>query len=240
MPAGFRRPLFGMTTYADLFTPRQLVALDTFSELVGEVWQGVHREAANTSLPDGVPLNDGGAGARAYADAVVTYLGFAISKMADRGSSICTWFTERDSTRNTFARQAIPMTWDYAELNTLLEGTGSFLGAVEWTAESLDGVPSFAAPPSSSHQSDATSSINGLVNPLISTDPPYYDNIGYADLSDFFYVWLRRSLGAVYPDIFRTVLVPKGAELVATPYRFNGNKRRAQEFLRERTQRSVH
>jgi putative DNA methylase len=233
-PRDFKTPNYGMTTFADLFTPRQLVALNTFGELVEEVRKQAQREAASAGfLNDGEPLNQGGTGAQAHADAVATYLAFALSKMADRGSSICTWFTERDSTRNTFARQAVPMTWDFAELNTLLGGTGSFVGAVEWTAESLDGVPSFAAQPGSSNQRDATSSVNDLPHPLVSTDPPYYDNIGYADLSDFFYVWLRRSLGEIYPEIFSTMLVPKSAELVATPYRFGGSRRNAQTFFEE-------
>ncbi len=186
------------------------------------------------ALPgDDRPLNEGGAGATAYADAVATYLAFALSKMADRGSSICTWFTERDSTRNTFARQAIPMTWDFAELNTLLRGTGSFSGAVEWTSESLDGVPGVGSIPGSAKQLDATAAVNGVARPLVCTDPPYYDNIGYADLSDFFYVWLRRSLGKVYPDLFSTLLTPKSQELVATPYRFGGGKEEAEKFFEQ-------
>jgi putative DNA methylase len=155
---------------------------------------------------------------------VATYLAFAISKLADRGSTICTWFTERDSTRNTFARQAIPMTWDFAELNVLLAGTGSFEGAAAWTAESVAALA--VGPAGTARQADASA----LAPPTgcVSTDPPYYDNIGYADLSDFFYVWLRRSLGSVYPDLFGTVLTPKAAELVATPYRFDGDKTRAE------------
>ena len=132
---------YGLTTWADLFTPRQLVALTTFSDLVGEAIERVRRDGVAADLPDdGQPLRDGGTGAAAYAEAVGLYLAFALSKLADRGSTICTWFTERDSTRNTFARQSIPMTWDYAELNTLLRGTGSFLGAVKWTAESIEGL----------------------------------------------------------------------------------------------------
>jgi putative DNA methylase len=231
---GFRVQLYGMTRHADLFTPRQLVALTTFCDLVSEARERVLADARKAGLPDdGKGLNDGGTGASAYADAVATYLAFALSKLADRGSSICTWFTERDSTRNTFPRQAIPMTWDYAELNTLLDGTGSFSGAVEWTAESLDSVPCSQTQTQggTARQLDATSAINEIEQPLISTDPPYYDNIGYADLSDFFYIWLRRSLGRVYPQLFSTVLVPKAQELVATPYRFDGDKEKARQFF---------
>ncbi len=123
------------------------------------------------------------------------------------------------------------MTWDFAELNTLLGGTGSFLGAVDWTAESLEGVPGTHVRGGNARQLDATSTINDVIHPVVSTDPPYYDNIGYADLSDFFYVWLRHSLGSVYPDLFSTLLVPKSQELVATPYRFGGDKEKARQFF---------
>jgi putative DNA methylase len=186
-----------------------------------------------------VPLRDGGTGATAYAEAVGVYWGFAISKLADRGSSICTWFTERDSTRNTFARQSIPMTWDYAELNTLLDGTGSFLGAVEWTAESIEGVAAgYGSSFGASNQVDATSQVVSR-GKLVSTDPPYYDNIGYADLSDFFYVWLRRSLKDVFPDLFATLATPKAEELVASPYR-HGSKEKAEAFFLDGMTQAMH
>ena len=191
----------------------------------------IRADARAAGLPDDdTPLRDGGAGAGAYAEAVGVYLGFAISKLADRGSTICTWFTERDSTRNTFARQSIPMTWDYAEPNTLLKGTGSFSGAVEWTAESIEGlVAGHSASLGTGYQEDAMRQPISALK-IVSTDPPYYDNIGYADLSDFFYVWLRRSLKTVFPDLFATLAVPKAEELVATPYR-HGDKEQAETFF---------
>ena len=224
---------YGLSTWGSLFTDRQLVALTTFSDLVSEARERVSQDIEATIVSGVWPCavaGDRGATAVGYADAVATYLAFALSKMADRGSTICTWFTERDSTRNTFARQAIPMTWDFAELNTLLGGTGSFEGAVHWTAESLDGV---AAGPLAGDvkQLDATAAMDVSRPPMISTDPPYYNNIGYAELSDFFYVWLRRALRGVYPDLFSTLLTPKSQELVATPHRFDGNKRKAQAFF---------
>ena len=187
---GFRVQEYGMLHWRDLFTGRQLVALTTFSDLVGEAMERARCDAAAVGLTDaGAPLCDGGTGARAYAEAVAVYLAFAISKLADRGSSICTWFTERDSTRNTFSRQSIPMTWDYAELNTLLDGTGSFLGAVEWTAESTDCLAwTGRGSRGSGLFADAATQVLST-DRIISTDPPYYDNIGYADLSDFFYIW---------------------------------------------------
>lgn len=227
----FQTPAYGMTKLGDLFTPRQLVALTTFSDLVSEARAQALHDALAAGMPDdGRGLEAGGDGATAYAEAVAVYLAFALSKMADRGSSICTWFTERDSTRNTFARQAIPMTWDFAELNTLLGGTGSFVGAVGWTAESIEGiVANNNNVPGFSFQSDAA--CNNISNiKIVSTDPPYYDNISYADLSDFFYVWLRRSLKPVLPSLFATMAVPKAEELVATPYR-HGSKEMAEAFF---------
>ena len=216
------------------------MALTTFLDLVQEACEIAKCDALAAGLPDdGCSLSIGGTGAKAYADAVAVYLAFAISKLADRGSTICTWFTERDSTRNTFARQSIPMTWDYAELNTLLGGTGSFVGAVDWTAESIEGVAAgFGSKFGKSNQADVTSQILSK-DKLISTDPPYYDNIGYADLSDFFYVWLRRSLKPIFPDLFATLAVPKAEELIATPYR-HGSKEKAEAFFLDGMTQAMH
>lgn len=239
-PRWFSPPLYGLKTYGDLFTPRQLVALTTFSDLVSEAGERIERDALEAGLADDDrPLSEGGRGARAYAEAVGVYLAFALSKLADRGSTICTWFTERDSTRNTFARQSIPMTWDYAELNTLLGGTGSFAGAVNWTAESIEGVAAgYGSTFGASSQADASSQATSR-DKLVSTDPPYYDNIGYADLSDFFYVWLRRSLRSIFPDLFATMAVPKAEELVATPYR-HGSKEKAEAFFLDGMTQAMH
>lgn len=231
---------YGLDTYGDLFTPRQLVALTTFSDLVQEAIARCRSDAVASGMrDDGLTLDAGGRGATAYAEAIGVYLAFALNKLADRGSSICTWFTERDSTRNTFARQSIPMTWDFAELNTLLDGTGSFQGAVEWTAESVAGIAvRGAADCSFATQADAqTQSISAAK--VVSTDPPYYDNIGYADLSDFFYVWLRKSLKAIYPGLYATLAVPKAEELVATPYR-HGGKEQAEAFFLDGMTRAMH
>ena len=222
---------YGMNQFDQLFTSRQLLALDTFSALATEVRERVQRAAAVAGLPDdGRPLRDSGTGATAYAEAIAMYLAFALSKLTDRGSTICTWYTDRDSTRHTFSRQSIPMTWDYAELNTLLTGTGSFRGAVEWTAESIDGVAAgYGSSVGVGTQADARKQALSS-NRVVSTDPPYYDNIPYADLSDFFYVWLRRSLAPVFPDLFATLAVPKADELVAFPYR-HGSRDAAETFF---------
>lgn len=212
-PRWFSPPAYGMTGYADLFTARQAVALTTFSDLIGEARAKVANDSGNSG----------------YADAIATYLAFAISKLADRGSSICSWVIQRESNRNTFARQAIPMTWDFIEMNPLLRGTGSFAGAAAWTIESLEGAATRGA--ARVMQADAATCATG--GAIVSTDPPYYDNIGYADLSDFFYVWLRRSLRDYYPDLLATMLTPKAKELIATPYRFNGSKNKAEEFFED-------
>ncbi|MDI6712188.1 MAG: DUF1156 domain-containing protein [Anaerosomatales bacterium] len=229
---GFRVQAYGMTKHADLFTPRQLVALTTFSDLVGEARTRVLADAIAAGMPDdGIGLEAGATGATAYADAVATYLGFAVDRSADRGSSICSWdcSPKMEALRNTFARQAVPMNWDFAEGNHFSASSGNWMNNIEWVAQVLDmSVPQAAG---SARQLDATSALDDIVRPVVSTDPPYYDNIGYADLADFFYVWLRRSLGEVYPQLMSTLLVPKSQELVATPYRFDGDKRKAQEFF---------
>ena len=176
-------------------------------------------------------LAEGGDGARAYGEAVGVYLAFALSKVADLANTIVTWRTDRESSYHLFSKQAIPMSWDYCELNTLLHGTGSYNGAINWTAESIEGVVSRAGALSGvAVQLDATTQI--LSQPkLVSTDPPYYDNVGYADLSDFFYVWLRRALRTVFPDLFATLAVPKDEELVATPDRHGGREEAERFFL---------
>ncbi len=238
-PRNFWTLNYGLDKFGDLFTPRQLVALTTFSDLVQEAIARVREDSLAAGMADdGLGLDQGGMGATAYSQAVGVYLAFALNKMADRGSSICTWFTERDSTRNTFGRQAIPMTWDFAELNVLLDGTGSFLGAVQWTAESAEGSYAHGLSIGSVSQADAQTQKISL-NKLISTDPPYYDNIGYADLSDFFYVWLRRSLRPIFPSLYATLAVPKAEELVATPYR-HGNKDKAEAFFLEGMTAAMH
>lgn len=219
---------YGLTSWDLLFTPRQLVALTTFSDLVQEARENVIFDAQSAGwLDDGKGLNDGGTGATAYGDAVAVYLAFAINKMADRGSTICSWDSSRDSTRNTFGRQAIPMTWDYAESNPFSDSTGNFLNGINWAINVLKNMGNSYC--GVACQIDATQNYNKK-KIIISTDPPYYDNIGYADLSDFFYVWLRKTLKNIFPDVFSTMIVPKEAELVATPYR-HGSKKKAETFF---------
>ena len=226
-PRWFSPPLYGMTTYGDLFTPRQLVALTTFSDLVAEARARVKRDAIVAGLPDdSTPLRDGGAGATAYAEAVGVYLGLAVDKVADRNSTVCAWASLREHARNTFGRQAIPMVWDFAESNPLSDSSGNFLGGIVSISSGLGSV--YASVEGRCSQRDARAAAQP--EKVVSTDPPYYDNIGYADLSDFFYVWLRRSLKPVFPNLFATLAVPKAEELVANPYR-HGNKNKAEAFF---------
>ena len=228
-PRDFKTPNYGLRTFAVLFTPRQLVALTTFSDLVHEAREQVRRDAlAAGTAADGTALRDGGTGATAYAEAVGVYLGLSASRAADAWSTITSWRNGVEATRGTFARQALPMVWDYAEANPLSSSSGNWLGAcLKWVAEALDFLPQ--KQPGLGIQADAT---RQAVAPdaLVSTDPPYYDNIGYADLSDFFYVWLRRSMRSLFPDLFATLAVPKAEELVATPYR-HGSREKAEAFF---------
>ena len=227
-PRDFKTPNYGLPTFGDLFTSRQLVALTTFSGLVGEAIEHVRSNAAAAGLPDdGRPLRDGGTAATAFAEAVAVYLGFVISKIANVGSSIASWMSDRGAFRETFARQAIPMVWDYAEANPFADAGGSFRTALEKVALVTEKLPMTGT--ASSTQADAATQTITF-DKVVSTDPPYYDNIGYADLSDFFYVWLRRSQRSVFPDLFATLAVPKAEELVANPYR-HGNKLQAEEFF---------
>lgn len=223
-----RLPMYGMPTWGDAFTPRQLVALTTLSDLVREATQRIEDDAGErTPAGKATPLREGGASAAAYAEAVGMYLAFAISKVADRGSSLTRWMPTRDSMYNTFSRQALPMSWDFVEVNSLGEQTGGFAESLRWTAEAIEGTAATQA----GHALQLDASVQDLsTGKVVSTDPPYYDNIGYADLSDFFYVWLRRSLGESFPDLFATLAVPKAEELIASPYR-HGGKQKAESFF---------
>ena len=188
-----------------------------------------------TSAPveDERPLRDGGAGATAYAEAVGVYLSLAVDKVADRNSTVCSWATLREHARNTFGRQAIPMVWDFAESNVLSDSSGNFEGGVVSIASGLGSVN----PSSVGHSRQVDAQSQGIAAlKVISTDPPYYDNIGYADLSDFFYVWLRYALKLVFPELFATLAVPKAEELVATPYRHGGKEQAETFFLDGMTQ----
>ncbi|WP_418217390.1 DUF1156 domain-containing protein [Bilophila wadsworthia] len=228
-PRDFKTPNYGLRTFADLFTPRQLTALTTFSDLVAEAQVKATQDALDSGMQDdGRGLDEGGCGATAYGQAVGVYLAFIVDKLADRGSTICSWDATRDGLRNTFARQAIPMTWDYAEANPFSSSSGCFDNMLEWVFKSLLEFPATITGTAIQHDAQTDCGLRHLV---ISSDPPYYDNIGYADLADYFYIWMRQSLKSTYPRLFRTMLVPKAEELVATPYRFEGSREKARDFF---------
>ena len=230
-------PLYGLTHFKHLFTDRQLVALTTFSNLVGEARERVRQDSVAASMPDdGTPLRDGGDGAKGYAEAVGVYLAFLVDQLTNHSSTICGWNVNNTQLRNTFARQALPMTWDYAESNPLCDSTGSFKNLWERQIKGFTTLGTDTCGTAS--QLDASQN-EMSVGKVVSTDPPYYDNIGYADLSDFFYVWLRQSLRQVFPDLFATLSTPKAEELVATPYR-HGTRAKAEEFFLNGMTHSIH
>jgi putative DNA methylase len=249
-PRAIWTPLYGLTRYCDLFTPRQLVALTTFNDLVTEVRETVRSDAdkfrslgnnarlasSDCGMPrDDKPLRNGGCGSSAYAEAVSVYLALALSRWCDLNNSICTWNTTNNNVRALFARQAIPMSWDYVELS-VFGPLANFSSILESYSELFDTLPAIER--GEATQANATE-LNAEALRIFSTDPPYYDNIGYADLSDFFYVWLRYALKPVYPELFSTLLVPKAEELVAVPYR-HGSKEAAEQFFLSGMTKTLH
>lgn len=231
-PRWFSPPAFGMTDYSQLFTNRQLTALTTFSSLVSEAQQKAEADAVAAGVfNDHIALSEGGSGARAYGEAVGVYLAFAVDRTADFNTSVVRWSVSNEKAMNTFARQAIPMIWDFVEVNPIGNSVGSFSTIIDYISKCIVTLPN-TAQYGIAKQFDAQSD-NGLRNIMVSTDPPYYDNIGYADLSDFFYVWMRYTLKNTYPKTFKTMLVPKNEELVATPYRFDGSVEKARDFFED-------
>lgn len=228
---------YGMTRFDQLFTARQLVALTTFSDLVGEAIARCREDALSAGIADdGVGLDAGGTGATAYAQAVGVYLSFLIGQVANHGSTICGWNHPNTQMRSVFSRQAIPMTWDYAEANVFSDSSGSFNNLFDRQIKGFEALNNTTF--GSVLQADAqTQSVS--TNKVISSDPPYYDNISYADLSDFFYVWLRRSLRPIFPGLYATMAVPKAEELVATPYR-HGSKKGAEAFFLDGMGKAIH
>ena len=224
---GFRVQEYGMIKWRDLFTPRQLVALTTFSDLVAEARARIRPDAIAAGLPDdSTPLRDGGTGAKAYTEAVGVYLSLAVSRTTNTINALAVWSQSREQSVNLFSRQAIPMVWDYPEVNPFGGAAGDFGATTASVGKTISSALELTA---RVYQADAQTEEFSTAR-VVSTDPPYYDNVGYADLSDFFYVWLRRSLRSVFPDLFATLTVPKAEELVATPYR-HGSKGEAETFF---------
>lgn len=226
-PRWFSPPAYGLMTFGDLFTPRQLVALNTFSDLVQEAMVRIESDAKAAGLvDDGIGLEVRGRGAKAYAEAVGVYLGLGVSKLSDAQSSLCRWKTTMDQSIATFGRQAIPMVWDYSEANVFSGMAGDLEVSLKNMMRALMEMPEGGG-----HVNQEDARIQKTTRgKIVSTDPPYYDNIGYADLSDYFYVWLRRNLKSVFTDVYSTLAVPKSEELVATPYR-HGGKEQAEKFF---------
>jgi len=236
-PRNFWTVDYGLTTYGDLFTPRQLVSLTTFSDLVQEARAKVIEDARKSGWDDdGEGLDAGGTGATAYGDAVAVYLAFCVDRCADFNNSLTGWRKRNEKIMYLFSRQAIPMVWDFGEANILENVVGGFITNLGYQTKCLLKL----APTTHGHaeQLDAATQTRSK-NKVVSTDPPYYDNIGYADLSDFFYIWMRRSLKPIYPSLFATLAVPKAEELVATPYR-HGSKEKAEEFFLEGMKKALH
>ncbi|WP_288944995.1 hypothetical protein [uncultured Marinobacter sp.] len=226
-----------METFGELFTSRQLVALNAFSELAQETREKAIADAKLAGMrDDGVGIARDGFGATAYGEIIATYLGIAVSRLADICNSLCMWESSKTQVRHLFTRHAIPMLWDYSEPNIFSGSAGDFSVTLNSMLRVLDKLPAHSG--GKAEQADASTQTIST-NKVVSTDPPYYDNVGYADLSDFFYVWMRRSLREIYPRLFGTMAVPKGEELVATPYR-HGGKAKAEGFFMDGMTRAIH
>jgi putative DNA methylase len=222
---------YGFKTFDKLFSDRQLLSLGTFNDLVGEAREKVIEDAKNASFPiDEIGLDECGAGSKAYADSVAIYLAFSLDRLVMTGNTLARWNPIGEKAQHAFGRQALPMVWDYAETNFFAKATGSIKAAIELSADPVSFLRGIQG---SVSQLNSMATIKNVIEPIIFTDPPYYDNIVYSDLSDFFYIWLRKSLKNVYPNIFSTLMVPKDMELVASPYRFKGNKESAKKFFED-------
>ncbi len=209
-----RTPLYGLDHHWQAFTNRQLLGLATLHELIDEVAERI---------------KDAG-GSDSYIKAIQFYLIMTVDRLADFNNSLCTWKPSGDQQMHLFTRQAIPMVWDYPEANIIERKAISWLNAIDMTADALVTVLTTISKPQKAQQFNAAKYNFKESKYIISTDPPYYDNIGYSDLSDFFYVWLRHGLQSQYPDLLNTVLVPKMEELVASDFR-HGSKEAAKNHF---------
>lgn len=227
---GFRVQLYGMTKHRDLFTNRQLVCLTTFYNLIPSVRAQIEQDAILAKMDDdNLPLRHSGIGARAYSEAISIYLSFAIDKYSLYGSTLVPWYSKEDRPSMLFARHAMPMVWDYAEINPFTNIGGSILRSIDIVADSIEPLKNNKE--GVVFQADASNLEFDSEKMIVSCDPPYYDNIGYADLSDFFYIWLRPFMKSIYPRIFETLLVPKEQELISSKFRFGGDNNLANEHF---------
>lgn len=224
MGLGFRVQAYGMDEWWKLFSNRQIYALSVFSDLLNTAKIRIIEDAqkdSQTNYDDKREIEE-------YADAVVTYLAFAVDKLISYMSTLCSWNKESEAIRSTFGLQTMSMNWDYAELNPFSKASANWSSQVAWICKVLQNLPASSA--SEVMQMDAKKRTRLESNVVISTDPPYYDNIGYANISDFFYVWLRINLKDIWPDLFSTLFTPKAEELIADPGRHGGMEGAREHF----------
>jgi putative DNA methylase len=218
---GYINPVgYGITHFDTMFTKRQLAALTTFRDLIPEIQKAVVKDAL-IELKNDEKADE-------YGKAIALYLALSVDRLANRLSNICIWNATGEKIEQTFGMQGIQMTWNFAEANVFSGSTGSWSSSLEWIPKCLEQLP--CGEIGNVYQSDAQNDL-GLRNVMVSTDPPYYDSIIYADFSDFFYVWMRGALKSVFPEVFNTVLTPKNEELIANPNRFDGDKKAAQIYF---------
>jgi putative DNA methylase len=229
--------VYGFTRFSDLFTSRQLMALAVYSDLISEAFERIKTDALRAGMSaDDLAFEGGGDGARAYAEALCLLLSFGVSRLADFNNALCRWNPSNQKIMNLFGRQAVPMVWDFGEANILAEVVGGWPSVIAWQADCVETLNGTV--PGHSMQLDAAVQTVSK-NKIISTDPPYYDNVPYADLADFFYVWLRRTLRSIFPSVFATLAVPKAEELVADSFR-HASKETAENFFLEGMTRAIH
>ena len=214
---------YGLNTWGHLFTDRQALALITLGDLVKEIREQVVADANAAGLSSADSIE--------YSRAVSTFLALAVDRCADFNNTLCRWSPSNQKVMNLFGKQALPMVFDFAEANLLGDSVGSWQTCCDYVATCIKTISSNGNESNSARQLDAAHAIEEFESILVSTDPPYYNNISYATLSDFFYVWLRGNVGDLYPEIFGTVLVPKMPELIAAPNRFDGDAFRAKEHF---------
>ncbi len=226
-PRDFKTPNYGLTHWKDLFSNRQLQTIVALYDGLSTIREIVLSDAQKSGLEPGESLERGGTGAKAYSEAISIYLALAIGRTSDYSNALCAWHINRETIKHLFAIQAIPMVWDFAETNPFSTSTGNFLGQTTWVSKAVLNAPTI----SQGEVKQANASTRDYKGYVISTDPPYYDNIGYADLSDFFYVWFRKALVGIMPDLFSTILTPKVEELVADSTRLGGKEAAAEFFV---------
>jgi len=214
---GFRVQPYGFTTWESLYLPHQMHTLQCFSDLLKDVRAEVLRDFAGNLGGDTRRFREGGSGAIAYADALQTLLAFVFDRCAGRWNTLSIWNSVRETVEHVFRMQTVPMTWTFVEANPLSDSTGGWTGQVEWVSKAMEALPALLE--ASVEQRDARARVREVNRGVIATDPPYYDNVGYADLADFYYVWLRRNVGDIWPDECATLLSPKSEELIADPGR---------------------